>query len=152
MRLMGALFALVLIGCSAGPKSPEERLAGSWSVDLTNDCGEAMTFTDDGRYEADIACLLAGTTAVGGIEAEIGNYEVNGSTLKFTPTKASCPTSNQAPGSISIGFQFKGQTLVLADPTGVLVLTRVPKSDASAAGGYGCWDQGTFTPHPIQTL
>lgn len=144
--------ALVACGGSGDDddSSSASSIIGTWGLKLSNGCLATLDVTADG-YEGDVICTPQ--SGVVEIDAEIGDYSINGSMITMTPKSASCPTNDHSPATLS--FKVSGNQLTLTDTSGALKMDRLADSGTgSGVAAYGCIDRqsGAFTQHDIGPL
>jgi hypothetical protein len=148
--MVAAVVGAMLAGCGGDDPSLEEQMQGTWVVKAPGpyDCAEGLTL-NKGRYVGQLFCaLVAGGY---GAELEAGAYSLQGNQLTMGYSDlSSCPTSDH--GSVTAGISVEGDILTIAFPGIVLAMKRLPDEPASQAGVVrtGCWDDGQFTPFPVQ--
>ncbi len=142
---------LTLAGCSFAGEDPQNELVGHWAKQLNAMCIRGLVVEPDGTYESDVLCHLDdGTFAT---ETELGDYALAGNQISFTPTQASCPSSDHAPEIVA--FEVDGNLLTLALSSGTLQLGRVQGPfGGSNVAVFGCHDldAGQFTEHDLEPL
>jgi hypothetical protein len=145
-----AVFFAVVCGCGGGSSSTADALVGDWIFQPTTDSALAVTFKGDGTYVQQTLQLTSTNSADDEIEG--GTFTADGSTLKQTPTKWSCPGPDPI-SSVSYTVTSTQLTVIAGANVFSLARTNFSSSGGSPMGAVlttGCFDSnGTFTPAAI---
>ena len=150
MRAFAAAAVLGLLGCASTTDDvPPPDFHGDWLYYAGDGQGMGVTFRADGTFVLVRVRLISETS--GESEVQTGTFVSDDTSLTLTTTQWSCPG---APSPRTYGYSFRGASLVLADPSGVVSLERNTAAD-NGAGSFttaiGCFDRetGAFTARPL---
>jgi hypothetical protein len=138
--------AVMVVACSSSSSGGPPNLYQTWAyVDSAGTAGAGATFTSDGTYELQILELTSSNS--GDDQVEIGTFTTSGSTLTLTPKQSTCA----GPDAVySMGYSFSGGNLVLALPSGTIVMQPDTATASDVAITNGCFgDAGAFTSEPL---
>jgi hypothetical protein len=146
MKAILVAMVLAAVGCGGGDE--EDRLTGTWGLELDASCVFVAGFEHGADYATSTLCLLEDGTY--GSETETGFYSADGRNLTTEPKRTSCP-----PAAIeTVGYEVTASRLTITLPGGVLLLSKIPPSNGGTAIiRHGCWaDDGLFYPGQLVDL
>ena len=146
--LIGAGVVLALAGCG-GDDGPD--INGTWIAELNSSCALGLTFDTGAKiYVVQTLCRLTSGTLADQLEGGDADFSVSGQ-VTMTPRKSSCPGADARPTTAQ--YSFQGKNLGIVDDSGIVILEPNDSTGGgSAVAQFGCFDMGTFTPHPVESL
>lgn len=158
MREAALILGLVMLGgCAQGDDpTPEERLAGAWGIQVSEDCAIVYVFGADGGYDYRIACVGDGP----GFDLEVyaGKWSADEERIRLEPEGGTCPPEHalgaDQPSSFRYGVQDNGETLRTTSADGVVLYQRIEDDGMPSEGGtvytFGCFTPDGFEPRAFE--
>jgi hypothetical protein len=141
--------SLVAAACSSSSGGGTPSLDGTWYyVNASGTAGAGATFKGDGTYLLQELVLTSSST--GNDQMETGTFVDSSGTLTLTPKQWSCP----GPDAIyKLSYSFNGGNLVLAQPSGVIIMQPDTQTGSTGAITIGCFDSsGNFKASPLAAV